>query len=274
MRPEIEDALKKIPFMTLDYNFNFEKLKEEVLSYQEYYSGWWPPFWPKIDEFEYSKTDLRAFEESGYHKEYKQISLINVDPKRRSSFIQEYFQWENNDGTIQRYYDLDAASRKLAAGTTEAAIKYPYLMELVKKLTDNPILVKIITGPPGHSFAWHSHHNPIPEIGKPAWEEQCLLHIPIDQHPDVAFMVHRTKPLVINRLRSLEYNRNSDQVHVGSFVPGKIYFFNSYKFHAMKNYSNRPRINVLIYSDINNNPALEKVMETAVSNYKGPLMEL
>ena len=155
--------------------------------------------------------------------------------------------------------------------TTLAILRFFSISLPTAAVTSHPILCKVIRSKPGNWLGWHSHqHDPvIKQYNKP---EQCIIHIPVIQHEDVAFLVTEDMPSNRSDFQSLEYYKNDTKSYVGSFVPGKAYFFNGYYPHGFKNYSNYDRIDIVLYSDTTENPLIEETIERSIAKYTGPLI--
>lgn len=249
------NQLKETNFLEINFKFNFKKLKKEILNAYTWYTHYQPP--------NYILMDTPPPE---IHKEYKQFSLTTYDPRKSSKCIIEYFAWRDQNNNTFKYFNNKPIDRKWYY--TEMAESFPYLIEICKKITDKPILCKVVKSSPGHGLGWHSHQNDpdFPQIM--SVPETCILHIPIIQDEKVVFMVRDDMPedrLYFDTLENYKLNKN---VAVSSFLPGKIYFFNSFKAHAYKNYSNKERISVLIYNDIDDNPTLEKIISDSLGKIK------
>jgi hypothetical protein len=250
MNPLLLSKLKKINFLDIDFNFNFLKLKEEVLNSRFWYDHYVPPQYYFVKD---SPPEI--------HKNYKQCAILTYDPRKSSKCLTEYFAWKDNSGNIRYYYDYNLDDRKYYF--TEVADEYPYLKQLILEISDRPILCKIVKSSPGHGLGWHSHQND-PEFPKLNRPEQCILHIPIIQDENVAFMVRDDLPENRMFFDTLENYKKMNNIDIGSFLPGKIYFFNGYKVHAYKNYSKNERIDILLYNDIDHNKKLESLLEKSI----------
>ena len=269
MKQKLLDDLRTIPFMELDIEIDIEKLLNETVAANNNWYGYIAPFM--------TPANLQLLgiandpESKKIYDNYEHCSLITYHPKKDPSIVSETFAWsDNGDMTkITHYYNVPFADRKWDY-TSEAA-KYPYLMELVNSITSHPVLCKVIRSKPGNWLGWHSHqHDPIiKQYNKP---EQCIIHIPIIQHEDVAFLVTEDMPSNRSDFQSLEYYKNDTKSYVGSFVPGKAYFFNGYYPHGFKNYSNYDRIDIVLYSDTTENPLIEETIERSIAKYTGPLI--
>lgn len=276
MKQNLLDKLKQIPVMMLDIVIDYDRLYHEVTTANNEWFDYRAPFINKknlallgIDPVLNSDTYEKIKDRN---KEYKQCGLITYHPKKHPGIVSEEFAWsDNGDMTkITHYYDLPYEERKWYY--TVEAKKFPYLMSIIPQITDHPQIVKLIRARPGDWLGWHSHQNDpiVPEYNKP---EQAIIHIPIRQHPDVAFMVSKLMPENRNFYYSLDEYKNMTDVSVNSMTPKNVYFLNSYYPHTVKNFSNEERIDIIIYSDTTKNPTLEDILENAVSKYAGITME-
>lgn len=244
------DKLKDTNFLEVEFDFDFLKLKEEVLKTEFWHNHYVPP--------QYFFTTEAPPE---VHKQYKQCTITTYDPRKSSKCLTEYFAWRDENQKIISYYSLDIKDRKWYY--TEVADNYPYLKQIINDITDRPVLCKIVRSLPGHGLGWHSHQND-PVFLKLNRPEQCILHIPIVQDKDVAFMIRDDLPDDRMYFDTLDNYKKDVRVSIGSFLPGKVYFFNGYKIHAYKNYSANERIDILLYNDIDENPKLENIMKRAL----------
>lgn len=270
MKQQVLNDLKKIPFMELDIDIDVDKLHIEASSANNEWYGYVAPFM--------NPTNLKLLgipdhpDSKKIYDNYEHCTLITYHPKNHPSIVSENFAWSDNGdmSKITHYYDLELKDRHYYK-TSEAA-KYQYVMELVDKITDHPSLCKLIKSKPGNWLGWHSHQKDpvIKQYNKP---EQCIIHIPIVQHEDVAFLVSKNMPTNRSEFQSLEFYKNDPDTYVGSFTPGKAYFFNSTYPHAFKNYSAYDRLDIVLYSDTEVNEKLEELMERSINKYTGPYIE-
>lgn len=258
---EIEAKLKNIPFLKLDVDFDFDGIKEEILSNSVWYD-YIPPYFkltPEVKE---------------RHKNYKHFTISTVDPSKKSSIVREHFAWWTNPEKteVQHYYDVPINNRNWY--WTDIADKFPKLKDLILTITDKPILCKIVKSGTEHSLGWHSHQNDslIKWYNKP---EQCIMHIPIITNSNVAHIVSKDMPADDKRLTFLtqdEY-KNSDKFYIENFTEGSVWFFNGYWPHAYKNYSTRmDRYTILFYSDLDDNPTIRNLMVRNIEKYNGPII--
>lgn len=269
MKQQTLDTLRKIPYMELDIEIDINSLLAEAAEANNNWYGYVAPFM--------TPTNLQLLgipndpESKKIYENYDHCSLITYHPKKDPSIVSENFAWsDNGDMTkITHYYDLELKDR--VWHYTSEASKYPYVMHLIKQMTDHPSLCKLIKSKPGNWLGWHSHQaDPvIRQYNKP---EQCIIHIPIIQHEDVAFIVTKNMPNNRSVFESLEYYKNDPNSYVGSFTPGKAYFFNGYYPHAFKNYSNYDRLDIVLYNDTTDNNKMEDLMERSIAKYTGPII--
>jgi len=250
MNKRLITKLKETNFFEVDFDFDFPRLKEEILKTKFWYNHYVPPQYYFVSD---SPPEV--------HKQYKQCAIITYDPRKSSKCLTEYFAWRDLNQNIISYYNLDIKDRKWYY--TEVADSYPYLKEVVNEITDRPTLCKIVRSTPGHGLGWHSHQNDpeFPMLNRP---EQCILHIPIIQDKEVAFMVQDNLPADRMYFDTLDNYKKDSKISIGSFLPGKVYFFNGYKIHAYKNYSNNERIDILLYNDVDKNPKLENLIKRSI----------
>jgi hypothetical protein len=269
MKQKILDALRKIPFMELDIDIDLELLISETTTKDPEWYGYVAPFMTPAN------LKLLGIENDPKSKKiydgYEHSTLITYHPLKSAAIVSETFAWSNNGDMkdITHYHDLAIKDRKWYY--TQEAEKYPYIMNLVSKITDHPSLCKIIKSKPGNWLGWHSHQNDpvIKQYNKP---EQVIIHIPIIQHEDVAFIVSKNMPENRSSFESLDFYRNDPNSYVGSFIPGKAYFFNGYYPHSFKNYSNYDRMDIVLYSDINDNNKLLNLLERSINMYTGDII--
>ena len=270
MKKETLDKLKNIPHLELDFQFNFERLKAEVLAANNKWYGYMPPF---MNEHNMRLLGMKPDpEEKKMYDTYQHCSLITYHPGRYAEVVSETFAWSTNPERTQfeHYYNLPYEQRKWYY--TPEAEKFPYLKEIVSQITDHPELCKLIRSQPGNWLGWHSHQKDpvIRQYDKP---EQCILHIPIIQHEDVAFLVSKNMPSNRSHFDPLDTYRNDPNSFVGSYTPGKVYFFNGTWPHAFKNYSNEDRLDIVLYSDTTVNDTLENLISRSIDKYTGPYIE-
>jgi hypothetical protein len=267
MKQHLIDTLREIPYMELDIEIDIECLLQEADAANNNWYNYVAPFMTPTN------LQLLGIENHSDSKKiydnYEHCTLITYHPKNHPSIVSETFAWSDNGdmSKITNYYDVDVKDR--AWHYTSESLKYPYLMKLVSEITDHPSLCKLIKAKPGNWLGWHSHQaDPvIKQYNKP---EQCIIHIPIRQHKDVAFLVSKNMPSNRSKFESLDFYKNDPDSYVGSFVPGKAYYFNSLYPHAMKNYSDQDRLDIALYSDTTINKKLEELIERSISKYNGP----
>jgi len=259
MKPKMLNDLRSIPFMNIKIDFDYNNLKEEILK-NNIWHNYHPPYFnltPILEEI---------------HKSYKQCAITTIYKLGSSAIVREHFaRWKNKDNNeLEDYYEWPIEDQQWYP--TEVTNNFPLLMDLILRLTDKPILVKIVKSGPGHALGWHSHQND-PLIKKYNKPEQCILHIPIIADEDVAHIV--TKLVHEDRFyfENLEYYKKHSNYFVQNFACGKIWYLNGYHQHAYKNYSNLERVDVLIYSDVRDNTTLEKIIRKSISLYTGPFVE-
>lgn len=267
MKQNLLDTLRTIPYMELDIEIDIECLLAEAKSATNNWYGYKAPWMtPKNLELLGIPNDKSS---TKIYENYDHCALITYHPKNDPSIVSENFAWSDNGdmSKLTHYYDLELKDR-VWHHTSESS-KFPYLMELVSKITDHPSLCKLIKSKPGNWLGWHSHQaDPvIKQYNKP---EQCIIHIPIIQDKDVAFLVTKNMPKNRSVFESLEYYKNDPDSYVGSFVPGKAYFFNGHYPHSFKNYSNYDRLDIVLYNDTTDNKKLDDLIERSINNYTGP----
>jgi hypothetical protein len=267
MKQKILNDIRQIPSMELDTEIDIDLLVKEVLAAN---NQWYPYVAPFMTPANLERLGIANDPSSKkIYDNYEHCSLITYNPWNDPAIVSEHFAWKDtNDITkIVHYYDLELKDRQWHY--TSEASKYPYLMELVSKITSHPSLCKVIRSRPGNWLGWHSHqHDPvIKQYNKP---EQCIIHIPVVQHEDVAFLVTEEMPTNRSSFETLDYYKNDSKSYVSSFLPGKAYFFNGYYPHSFKNYSEYDRIDIVLYSDTTENIILEELMEKSIAKYCGP----
>lgn len=271
MKQRTVEYLKQIPFMELDFSFDFNKLKEEILNANNSWYEYNAPFLNPENLKKLGIPDIAAHIawRKTMYAGYNHCTLITYNPAKDPSDVSETFAWKS-EGTDINYYDSPVENRRWYY--TPEADRFPYLMGIIKQFTNKPVLCKLIKSTPHNWLGWHSHQNDpvIKEFNKP---EQCIFHIPIIQHSDVSFIVKKHMPTHRGHFKSLEEYKSDADTFVGSFTPGKMHFFNGFYPHAFKNYSKEDRLDVIIYSDTEDNELLEDLMDRSIQKYSGIFVE-
>jgi len=258
MNKEILGCLRSIPFMDLQINFEFQRIKTEVLANEV-----WHDYHPPYLEITNALTEL--------HKSYKQCALTTIHKHGNSSLVREQFlRWKDkNRKETENYYFWPIEDQKWYP--TEQLKNFPLLFDLIKSLTDKPILAKIVKSGPGHLLGWHSHQND--DLMNFKSPEQCILHIPIVTNIDVVHIVTTKVHEDRRGFQDIKFYESDNQYYMKNLSAGKIWFFNSYHQHTYKNCSNEERLDVLIFSDTRDNPTLEKNIVKSISLYEGPYIQ-
>ena len=257
--------------MEVDFDFDFNKLKDEVLNANNAWYEYEAPFLNPENLKKLGFPDIPAHLEwrKKMYAGYNHCTLITYNPSSNPADVSETFAWKEGDKEVN-YYDKPVNERQ--AYYTSESKKFPYLMELIKQFTNKPVLCKLIRSTPSNWLGWHSHqYDPvIKQFNKP---EQCIFHIPIIQHRDVSFIVTKEMPVHRGSFKALAEYKSDANSFVGSFTPGRMHFFNGYYPHAFKNYSEENRLDVIIYSDTEDNELIENLMERSIQKYTGVFVE-
>lgn len=258
MNNQILNFLKSIPFMDLKINFEFQEIKKEVLTNEV-----WHDYYPPNMEITKALSEL--------HTSYRQCALTTIHKHGNSSIVREQFRrWKDKDKKeTENYYVWPLEDQKWYP--TEQVSNFPLLFDLIRSLTDKPILSKIVKSGPGHSLGWHSHQND--DLLNFRSPEQCILHIPIVTNIDVVHIV--TSKILEDRreFKEKRFYELDNNYYIKNLSASKIWFFNSYHQHTYKNFSDEERVDVLIFSDVRDNPTLEKNIAKSISLYEGPYIQ-
>lgn len=241
-------TLQEIPFLVLDIDVPVEQILEEVNTITEF-CNWVPPGFENNEAF-WTR-----------HRDYKHFAITTVNPDRKHTNVVEKYSYELN-GKTYNYFDC----REWYV-TEVAEKKLPFTIDFIKSISDMPIIAKIVKTPPGHMLGWHSHQNDA--VLNYTMPEQAITHIPLISNNDVMHYVARELPS--NRwMRDRELLDTNPDVWGHSFEVGKVSIFNGAHPHMMCNYSDQPRITILLYNDLINNPTLGSLLSKSIEKYNGP----
>lgn len=259
------DKLKQIPFCEIPYT-NQTELTEVAMELKTN-SEWYDYIPPRL---------VSNADHARNNANYKGIALTTFRPDKDQSRCREGKMYDAPvivDGAeYMDYYDVPVQDRKIYQ--TSAASRFPRTMELIYKLTDKPKIAKIAYTSGRHRLWWHSHQQ-YKAVGQDYitnTEEQYIIHLPVYTHDEVYHMVSKLPDPITGpfkfELRD-EYLSDSNTLKT-TFNENKLYFFNSYLNHAYVNFSETPRLTLLIYNDGSANPTLDNLMRQMIESYTGP----
>jgi hypothetical protein len=261
------NILKQIPFCEIPHDTTeLVEITTELKSNTE----WYDYIPPRLISDEHSKQ---------IYANYKGVTLTTFRPDKDKTRSREGKLFDKPvvvDGAeYMDYYDVPVADRKIY--TTEISKNFPKTMEFLSKVTNKPKLCKLAHTTGKQRLWWHSHQR-YKAPGQDyitTTEEQYILHVPIMTHDEVYHMINtKDQPTSTNfNFDNRDYYLSDPDIFHANFQENKLYFFNSYLNHAYVNFSDRPRLTLLIYNDGSDNPMLENLMRTMIENYNGPLIK-
>lgn len=260
------DKLKQIPFCEIPYNSTeLTEITSELKNNSEWYD-YIPPRLISDDNFKQ------------VYANYKGVTLTTFRPDKDKTRSREGKLFDKPmivDGAeYMDYYDVPVADRKIY--TTEIAKNFPLTMDFLNKITNKPKLCKLAYTTGKQRLWWHSHQR-YKATGQDyitTTEEQFILHVPIMTHDEVYHMTNtKAQPTSTNfDFSNRDYYLADPDILRMNFKENKLYFFNSYLNHAYVNFSDKPRMTLLVYNDGSDNPQLENLMRTMIDSYNGPLV--
>lgn len=242
--------LYDVPFLELDIDVPVDEILQEVNTIDEY-SHWVPPGFEEVQ---------KSWEA---HKNYLHFAITTINPDRSHTHVIENFNCIV-DGEPYNYYD----HRKWFTSIV-AEQKLPKTIAFIKSFTDRPVMAKIVKTPPFHILGWHSHQSdPFLVYNSP---EQAITHIPLITNDNVRHYVSTSVPS--DRWFSDRAVLDNDPNFWGhSFKTGKVSIFNGRYPHMMKSYSEKERLTLMIYNDLDDNPTMREHLRKAIKEYNGPLI--
>jgi len=250
--------LKKIPFCEIqfDNNFDMSKIACEIVDNTEWYD-YIPPGYKR------TRSIINSFQN------YKGLTLLTFDPDRSQADVIEGTQFINPfQSKYEDYYDVPLELRQIYH--TSSATRFPKTIEFIRSITQFPRLAKIVLTKGQHGLSWHSHQRL--KDKRKQYEEPFILHLPIVTSLDMVHMVSRKYESGAVSFDKEKYILDKN-ILCKNFGINKLYFFNSYLWHACVNFSNHTRISLLLNNDIRNNPQLESLVKNMVDKYDGPLID-
>ena len=181
-----------------------------------------------------------------YQNVWKGISLISLDGQIYSD-LHDGGDLEKTLGMYQK------------TGLTEYC---PYAYEVLDQIGAGESRARILSIAPGGTLGWHSHNL---ELRQP--EHLITMQIPI-------MMPKGFKYSVISYMdyRGSDFN-TAPTVYEKHYEPGNVYIFNSYHYHNVFNHdATAERITLMCYVNLKN-PKVFEVIEKAVEQYDGPVIE-
>lgn len=250
--------LKKIPFCEIEFDSHIDisEIAKEIINNTEWYD-YTPPGYKR------TKSIINSFQN------YKGLTLLTFDPDRSQSDIIEGTQFKQPFlSKYENYYDVPLELRKIYS--TSSGTRFPKTIEFIKSISKYPRLAKIVISKGQHALSWHSHQRL--KNKQEIYEEPCILHFPIVSSLDMIHMVSRKYESGAISFEKEKYILDKN-ILCKNFDIHKLYFFNSYLWHACVNFSNQTRISLLLNNDIRNNPPLESLVKNMVDKYDGPLID-
>jgi hypothetical protein len=251
------NLLQKIPFCEIPYDDSKELIEvgNEIKNNTEWYN-YLPPAYKKTSGL------LKDFEN------YKGLTLLTFDPLRNETDVIEGIDFKNNFLGYKSYYDVPQELRQIFQ--TKAAERFPKTINFIKKISSYPRLGKIVLTNGRHALSWHSHQRYRQTVKY--YKESFIIHLPVITNPDMLHIVSRNIESGIIDFTDKQRYINDSNLVTKNFEKDKLYFFNSYLWHASVNFSNSLRISLLLNNDGDSNPPLENIIRKMLNKYDGILI--
>ena len=221
----ISEILRDIPWLPIDIDIDIVKLQQEYKFVCENYR--FEDRQPHVGRSLRPGKNCHANAWSG-------ISLISSDGSLYND-LKNGSTMDDNDNNI----------------STELKNYCKYSFELINSFK-KILRCRIMRVSPQSSLAWHSHvHNIRNEDGQS--EETILIQIPIEMPENFEYCVvdkkefTKDKWVVEERVAPPSSFKN---IYRGKFDIGKAYYFNSYQYHNVYNYSDTYKVSIMLYCDL------------------------
>lgn len=184
----------------------------------------------------------------------------------------DYLTTENNFNKLT--WNLDE-NGKFFYDITDVGQLMPETTRYLYKIIDKPQKTRISRiMPRGGNATWHSHYR-LAQTGDKKFEMnedtrlkygivEPVLHIPLITNQNVFFGVAENNPGIDGNYRIATWQK---------YDIGEVWLFNSYFYHNVYNKGSIPRDHVMMYMKFDDEKMLP-ILEQAVENYKGPLLDI
>ena len=257
---QIMDLVKKlhqVPHLRLPFNFDVQKMQQELESIQK----WTPHSHAGFREI--SEEQMRRFSRG-----YSGVSLYEFNGEMDYA-TDNYEIFEGKESNITR----DPNDGHILFLPTSLVEKVPYISSVVDTISNRKGRTRIMRSEPNHSIVWHSHNR------GPWYNDymlEAIVHVPIKAEPAVLHSVrdYRHADAEIQKFSSTPYDKLvSDQDVISQhYSEGECWLFNSWHDHYYHNYSSSVRYSLLLYIRWFYNEAFLDMVEGALADYRGPLL--
>jgi hypothetical protein len=227
---ELLEKIKTIPHLPLVFSFDAKRMEDEIRAM---------PF---------PLMSYNANIQKGYNHSpdgWNNLSLYSYD----GSIFCDTNEGDGGDALIERFGDFKAT------GLTEYL---PYTYEVLQQLGAGKSLCRIEEVMPNTIIGWHSH---VLEFHQP--ENILIAQLPISipegfKHSVVGYKNYRGSDFTLEPIVSYE----------SKYIEGIPYIFNSYHYHNVFNYSDRPALMIRFFVDINDLDLIDQ----SIKSYSGDLL--
>jgi hypothetical protein len=252
------EKLHRIPHLRLPLNFDAHLLKKELEVIEE-----WTP---------HSHAGFRDIPEEqmrNFSKGYSGVSLYEFNGQMKYA-TDNYEIFEGKEPSVQ----IDPNTGHVLFFSTELVPKMPYTAGVVDTISKRKGRTRIMRSEPNHSIVWHSH-NRGPWFNE--YMQEGIIHVPIITDPAVIHAVcdYRLPQAQTQKFGKSRYDNilNDSNVYCKNYSEGECWLFNSWHDHYYHNYSSKVRYSLLLYIRWFNNDDFVDLIEEAMSQYNGPLLQ-
>jgi hypothetical protein len=222
------EKIKSIPHLPLLFEYDYKRIEEEIRAMP----------YPLM---QYSPTSQ---EKHNYYSGWNSLALYSVngdifcDPLESSS-----------KGELKNNY-----GKYIKTGLSEYL---PYTYEVLHLLGGGKCLARIEEVESNVTIGWHSHSL---EFDQP--ESLLIVQLPISIPTDFKYSV-----VDYTKYRTSDFTKTSIRSYDSKYVLGTPYIFNSYHYHNVFNYSEKPALMIRFFVDIE-----DLDIKSAIESYSGDLI--
>lgn len=229
---ELLEKVKTIPHLPLPFLFDAKRIENE------------------IREMPFPLISYNANIQKGYNHSpegWNNLSLYSYD----GTIFCDTNEGDGGDALLERFGDFKPTG----------LVEYlPYTYEVLEQLGAGKSLCRIEEVMPNTIIGWHSH---VLEFHQP--ENILIAQLPISisegfKYSVVDYRKYRGSDFVLEPIVS----------HDSKYIPGTPYIFNSYHYHNVFNYSDKPALMIRFFVDIEDSK-IQQLIKKSVDLYSGSL---